>query len=195
LLAEVEAEDYSVWRGEVHVTTVATLFKKVRFYTRENLGAGDIHLPPEELDTEAFVLTISDETAAHLELAAGERAAAWRATGKLLRRVAPLFVRCEPENLGLASQIRSPHFERPALFLYDRVMGGVGLSGLLFREHRALLAAALEVVEHCECASGCPACVGPTAEAGSHGKGIARELLAHLCRGAEPVASAVDERP
>ncbi|MCZ6597205.1 MAG: DEAD/DEAH box helicase, partial [Planctomycetota bacterium] len=56
-------EDFSVWRGEVHVTTVATLYKKIRFYTRENVGAEDIRLPPEEVDTEAFTLTISEETA------------------------------------------------------------------------------------------------------------------------------------
>jgi DEAD/DEAH box helicase domain-containing protein len=45
-------EDWAVWRGEVHVSTVATQYKKIRFYTRENVGAEDIHLPPEELDTE-----------------------------------------------------------------------------------------------------------------------------------------------
>ena len=188
-------EDYSVWRGEVHVTTVATLFKKVRFYTRENLGAGDIQLPPEELDTEAFVLTVSDETAAQVGLVAGDRAAAWRATGKLLRRVAPLFVRCEPENLGLASQIRSPHFEQPALFLYDRVMGGVGLAELLFEGHRELLAAALDVVERCACTHGCPACVGPVGESGRQGKSVARGLLAHLVHGAQPTPAGLDSSP
>jgi DEAD/DEAH box helicase domain-containing protein len=184
-------EDYAIWRGEVHLTTVATLFKKVRFYTRENLGAGEIHLPPEELDTEAFVLTISDRTASEIGLVAGERASAWRAVGKLLRRVAPLFVRCSPEDLGLASHIRSPHFRRPALYLYDRVMGGVGLSEILFQEHRALLAAAREVLDRCECASGCPACSGPPDESGALGKELAAKLLAHLSRGAEPLESSV----
>ncbi|HTF91264.1 MAG TPA: DEAD/DEAH box helicase, partial [Planctomycetota bacterium] len=47
------AEDYSMWTGEVHVTTLATQYKKVRFYTRESVGAEDIHLPAEELDTQA----------------------------------------------------------------------------------------------------------------------------------------------
>ncbi len=186
-------EDYAIWRGEVHLTTVATLFKKVRFYTRENLGAGEIHLPAEELDTEAFVLTISDRTASEIGLRAGDRAAAWRAVGKLLRRVAPLFVHCSPEDLGLASQIRSPHFRRPALFLYDRVMGGVGLSEILFQEHRALLNAAREVLEHCECASGCPACSGPPEESGALGKELARTLLGHLARDPEPVECSVPQ--
>ncbi len=182
--------DWHIARAEVHVTTVATLYKKIRFYTRENLGAGDIHLPAEELDTEAFVLSLSPETAAELGIAAGNRAAAWGGVARLLRRTAPLFVRCQPGDLGLATEIRSRHFQRPAIFLYDRIPGGVALSAALFREHRAVVGAAREVLERCACARGCPACVGPLEEVGELGKETARALLAHLDRGAplEPVA-------
>ncbi|MFT7677282.1 MAG: DEAD/DEAH box helicase domain-containing protein [Planctomycetota bacterium] len=188
-----EGEDYSVWRGEVHVTTVATLYKKVRFYTRENVGAGEIHLPPEELDTEALVLTLSESSAAELGLAAGNRAAAWRAVGELLRRVAPLFVRCSSSDLGLSSQVRSVFFKRPALFLYDRVQGGVGLSELLHEAHREMLSAALDVVLRCDCQEGCPACVGPRAEVGPMGKDMSRQILEHLARGPAPVTVQVEE--
>ncbi len=179
-------EDYSVWRGEVHVTTVATQYKKVRFYSRENVGAGDIHLPPEELDTEAFVLTLSEESAADLGLAGGDRGAAWRGVGNLLRRVAPLFVRCSASDLGISTQVRSPHFQRPALFLYDRVQGGVGLGELVFEAHRDMLSAAREVIESCACELGCPACVGPVAEVGPLGKETAQRMLAHLASGPAP---------
>ena len=188
-----EGEDYSGWRGEVHVTTVATLYKKIRFYTRENVGAGDIHLPPEELDTEAFVMTLSEHTADELGLAGGNRGAAWRALGDLLRRVAPLFIRCQPSDLGLSSHVKSPHFGRPTLFLYDKVQGGVGLGELLFNAHRDLLGAALDVVSRCSCPAGCPACVGPTAEVGPLGKETVERLLQHLAGGATPLeADAAD---
>ena len=186
-------EDFSVWRGEVHVTTVATLYKKVRFYTRENVGAGEIHLPPEELDTEAFVLTLSEASAEELGLTGGERAAAWRALGDLLRRVAPLFIRCSPSDLGLSSQVRSPFFSRPTLFLYDRVQGGVGLAELLNEAYRELFGAALDVIRRCDCAEGCPACVGPRAEVGPMGKETARRLLEHLTAGPGGQGVAVDE--
>jgi len=178
-------EDASVWRGEVHVTTLATQYKKIRFYTRENVGAEDIHLPAEELDTEAFVLTLSDASAFELGLAGGERGAAWRGVGSLLRRVAPLFLRCQPSDLGLATQVRSPHFRRPAVFLYDAVQGGVGLAEALFAGHRELFAAALDVAMNCECSNGCPACVGPPGEVGEHGKDTARRVLLHLAQQAE----------
>lgn len=178
--------DYEAWRGEVHVTTVATIFKKIRFYTRENVGAGDIHLPAEELDTEAFVLTLSEESASALGLEGGDRGSAWRALGELVRRVAPLFVRCQPSDLGLSSHVKSPHFGMPTIFLYDRVQGGVGLAELLFQAHRELFRAALDVVTRCSCELGCPACVGPVAEVGPQGKAVAMRLLEHLAGGAQP---------
>jgi len=178
-------EDATVWRGEVHVTTVATQYKKIRYYTRENVGAEDIHLPPEEIDTDAFVLTISDATAAELALSAGDRGAAWHGVAGLLRRVAPLFLRCQPQDLGVSAQVRSAHFRRPAIFLYDAVRGGVGLSDLIFQGHRALFAAALDVVANCACRRGCPGCVGPVEEVGSLGKQTARAVLEHLASGPE----------
>jgi len=183
--------DASIWRAEVHVTTLATQYKKIRYYTRENVGAEDIHLPPEEIDTEAFVLCLSDETAADLGLSAGDRGAAWHGLGGLLRRVAPLFLRCQPRDLGVSTQVRSPHFQRPAIFLYDAVRGGVGLSELLFAGHRALFAAALDVVAHCACGRGCPACVGPPEEVGALGKETARAVLEHLVRGPELAEAAL----
>jgi len=182
-----DGEDYSAWHGEVHVTTVATQYKKIRFYTRENVGAGDIHLPPEELDTEAFVLTLSDRSAYDLGLVGGDRGSAWRAVGDLVRRLAPLYVRCAASDLGLSAQVRSPHFARPAIYLYDRVQGGVGLGELLFAEHRELLQAARGVVERCDCEAGCPACVGPVAEVGPLGKVTALRLLQHLAGGPGPM--------
>jgi DEAD/DEAH box helicase domain-containing protein len=136
------------------------------------------------MDTEAFVLTLSNESAGALGLESGSRAAAWRSVGRLIHRVAPLFLRCQPSDLGLGTEIRSKHFRRPALFLYDRVPGSVGLALLLFQEHGPVVGAALDVVLRCDCELGCPACVGPVQEAGALGKETARRVLEHLTAGA-----------
>jgi len=169
-----------LWRGEVHVTTVATMFKKIRFYTRENVGAGDIHLPPEEMETEAFVLTLAPALAERLQLAAGNRAAAWAGVGRLLRRSAPLFVRCAASDLGISCEVRSGHFERPAIFLYDRIPGGVGLPVALFRAAPEIVSAARDVLARCACEHGCPACIGPLEEVGPLGKETALAVLGAL---------------
>ncbi|MBK7876588.1 MAG: DUF1998 domain-containing protein [Planctomycetes bacterium] len=189
----MDGEDAAIWRGEVHVTSLATMYKKVRFYTRESVGAEDIHLPAEELDSEAFVLTLTDATASELGLNGGDRGAAWRSLGSLLQRVAPLVVRCQPRDLGLSSQVRSPHFQRPTLYFYDTVQGGVGLSEILFAAHRRWFAHALDVVERCECTHGCPACVGPPAQAGMLGKESARRILRHLLDGPQLVGAPIED--
>ncbi len=188
-----DGEDYAVYAGEVHVTTVATQYKKVRFYTRESVGAEDIHLPPEELDTQAFALVLAAGLAEGLGLSGAERGGAWRGIGVLMRRVAPLYLRCQSQDLGLSTEVCSAHFQRPTIWLWDRVQGGVGLSERLFDEHRALLQAALEVVARCACTEGCPACIGPVAQAGLGGKSVARAVLEHLASGADPVAAPVPE--
>src|SRR5262249_32037162 len=51
-----EFAGYHGHRGEVHVSTLAKAFKKIKFYTRENVGIGAINLPPEEFETEACAL-------------------------------------------------------------------------------------------------------------------------------------------
>jgi DEAD/DEAH box helicase domain-containing protein len=89
--------------------------------------------------------------------------------------------------------VKSPHFRRPALYLYDRVQGGVGLTEIVFREHRAILAAALDVVLGCACERGCPACVGPPEEVGPLGKETSARILAHLVSGPALAAVASEE--
>ena len=179
----IEEERLSLWRGEVHVTTLATLYKKIRFYTRENLGAEEIHLPPEELDTDAFVVTMSNESLTRcLEEAdlVADRGASWFALGSLLKRVAPLFLRTRSGDLGVSAQLASGHFQRPALYLFDRHHGGIGLVRLFFDAWREIFEAALEVIANCACVAGCPACVGPAEESGPEGKAAVARILETL---------------
>ena len=42
----------------------------------------------------------------------------------------------DPRDLGLVSQVRSPHHEAPTIYLYETVPGGVGLSERLFGRTR-----------------------------------------------------------
>jgi DEAD/DEAH box helicase domain-containing protein len=86
----------------------------------------------------------------------------------------------DPHDLGLVTQVRSPHLERPVIYLYDGVPGGVGLAERLFERHGELVAGALELVRSCACTSGCPACTGPRLETGGEGKRLATALLEQL---------------
>ncbi len=168
---------YVAHRGEVHVSTLATAFKKIKFYTRENVGIGEIHLPPEEFETEACALVLRPETVARLGLQRGGEASCLMGVGELLQGLVPLFVRVDPGDVRVLAEALQPYFQAPALILYDRVPNGVGLAERIFRVHREILGAALGLVQRCGCRGGCPCCVGPHASLGNRSKLVAATIL------------------
>lgn len=173
---------YDAHLGEVHVSTLAKAYKKVRFYTQENVGVGDINLPPEEFDTEACILALHPELVTEVGLDRGVDAGGLRGVGELIQGLVPLFVRVDPGDVRVSAELRHPHFERPTLTIYDQVPNGVGLSERIFYCHREILAAALAQVQRCVCRCGCPGCIGPSRDQGPRGKGLAQSVLRGLLR-------------
>lgn len=91
--------------------------------------------------------------------------------GYALGQLAPLFLMCDRDDLGVHTDPLSPLNEgQPAVVLYDTAPAGIGLSAHLFKLHDELIARACELVEGCECSDGCPSCVGPGGEDESGGK-------------------------
>lgn len=56
--------------GEVSVTYLATMYKKIKLDTHENLGWGRIHLPEQTLHTTAYGIGLGDDLAGQLDRAA-----------------------------------------------------------------------------------------------------------------------------
>jgi len=165
--------------GEVAVRDVATVFKKIKLETNENVGWGRIALPEESRHTTAYWFALDPATVAGL--ARGELQDGLWGLAHLLRHLAPIFLMCDPRDLQAVAQVRSPFTERPTLFLYENQPGGVGMARRLFEIHAPLMAAALDLIRRCPCEAGCPGCVGPSA--GGHGtnKRAAAILLRRLC--------------
>jgi DEAD/DEAH box helicase domain-containing protein len=157
--------------GDVLVRTQAEKYKKLRFHSHENIGYGEISLPPEEMQTRAIILLLgSGRVGASLGLdgAGGEepvgdsalRAAVLSGSGRLLHDLAPAFLMCDPRDLGRVERVRDPHFGVPAIYLYDKYPGGTGLSEGLARLLGKTVAAARERLSACPCGGGCPSCIG-----------------------------------
>jgi DEAD/DEAH box helicase domain-containing protein len=150
--------------SDVLVRSQAARFKKIRFHTHENIGYGDIDLPEEEMQTRALVLLFSPESAGGRALASLDEqktGAVLSGAGTLIRLIAPIFLLCDPRDLGIAERVRDPHFGIPALYIYDKYPGGTGLAESLSRRSGELFSAIHEAVLRCPCKSGCPSCVGP----------------------------------
>jgi len=172
----IDFGSYAIHLGEINVTKTATLFKKIRFYTRENIGAGPILLPSESMHTEAFFLTLHRETADELGIYEGGRSASFKGFAKLLHRVLPLYVRCDVGDIGVVSEIASNHFHEPTLIVYDGVPGGVGLSETAARIHREIIGALRSIVTDCSCNNGCPCCINVGSEEDVEPKAFALAL-------------------
>ncbi len=94
----------------------------------------------------------------------------------LLQNLAPIFLMCDPGDLGTSVEARDPATGLPSVALYD-VVPGVGLTPRLVDLWPRLAEAALALVRACPCNAGCPSCVGPTGESEPGAKDAARQLL------------------
>ena len=98
--------------------------------------------------------------------------------GFVLGHLAPLFLMCDPRDLGVHSDPQALLAGgQPSVILYDNVPAGIGFSERLFEIHAELINHALALVSTCSCVDGCPSCVGPGGEAGYGGKAEAIALL------------------
>jgi DEAD/DEAH box helicase domain-containing protein len=184
VFAEAAAVGGRRLHGEVMVASLASIFKKLKFVTNENLGWGRIHLPEIELQTTAYWLT-ADEARPHWRHQ--ELDIALLGVGRAVQTVASVLLMVDPRDLGLVTQVRSPHSEQPTIYLYEAVPGGIGLAERLWERHASLLAAAADLIAECGCEAGCPACTGPRLEPDVDARALALRLLTEL---GAPVATA-----
>jgi DEAD/DEAH box helicase domain-containing protein len=175
--------------GEVHLVRRVAGYKKIRYYTHENVGYGNVNLPDQEMHTTAVWWSLGPDV---LDARFASR---WRALDGFLGAahamhwVAAMLSMSEPGDLGRAvgasdatwftavgpggrGETRSSLGDdvdpeavgarfQPTVFLYDSYPGGIGLSAPLFDLRARVVANAHGLVARCACSLGCPACVGP----------------------------------
>ncbi len=184
-LSQFEAAD-GYAHGEVRVKRQVVGFKKIKFYTLENVGAGLLSLPEQEMHTTAFWLQFAGDFFEDFEgFSKADTQDAVRGTANVLHTVAAVLLLSDPRDLAV-TVLDTP--AQTSIVLYDNYPGGVGQSEPLFRRRGELLRAAWELASSCECEAGCPSCVGPQDEIGPRGKEGAVRVLGKLTadRGANP---------
>lgn len=189
--------------GDVLVRSQVVGFKKIKFFTNENVGAGKLELPENEMHTTAFWLTLERTLAESLPFSISDRQSGMFGLLRALESVAAFLLMCDVRDLGTAIGERPPspgadieweetlrleeisaytekEFFEPNLYLYDAYPGGIGFSEPLYRAHALLLAKTGELISSCPCEKGCPSCVGPAGERGERAKEAALTILARL---------------
>ncbi|HEX8917181.1 MAG TPA: DEAD/DEAH box helicase [Chloroflexota bacterium] len=179
-VAVLEAFEESARKGygEVAVSYLPTIYKKIKLHTHENVGWGRIHLEEDTFHTSAYWITVPSAVAGSMPVSQMEIALVGLA--HVLREVAPLFLMCDPHDVSVWPEVKATHTGSPTIFLYDRVPGGVGFSRRLFTLHQRLLASAGDVVTSCRCERGCPSCIGPLEDRRLNPKLCVLQMLAVL---------------
>lgn len=180
-------DDRNRAHGEVAVTYLPAIFKKIKFDTHENVGWGKIHLPEDTMHTRAYWIWL-DQMVTDM-MPSGEVESGLMGLATVLGNLAPLYLMCDPRDLHAWAEVRAPFTESPTIFLYDAIPGGVGLSERLYEMHGTLLKGAIDLVTTCECERGCPSCVGPQFGAAPSAKLQTIGLLSLLMETKSPLVS------
>jgi DEAD/DEAH box helicase domain-containing protein len=162
--------------GEVSVTWLPSIYKKIKFGSHENVGWGEISLPESTMHTTGYWIEFPENIAETLGIKQQELGEALHGLANTLRQVAPVQVLCDPTDIRALGMLRAPFSELPTVYLYESYPGGVGFSEKLFTHHRQLVEAAISLISGCTCKEGCPSCVGPGLEVGARGKNGALKL-------------------
>ena len=192
--------------GDVLVRSQVVGFKKIKFFTNENVGAGNLELPENEMHTTAYWLTLERPLVESLPFSIGDRQSGMFGLLHALESVATLLLMCDRRDLSTAIGERPPspgvgdegeefssadftgarsgqqekEFFEPNLYLYDAYPGGIGFSEPLFHVHDLLVRKTRELIAACPCEKGCPSCVGPAGERGERAKDAALAILERL---------------
>jgi DEAD/DEAH box helicase domain-containing protein len=155
---EEEYRDGFLGFGDVTVTTVIPMFKKIRFHSRDSLGFEELELPPQQLETVACWFIPSPAAAREVQMAGMILGEALIGIANVLVEVAPLYVICDQQDIGTV--VDSRNLGRDALFLHDRYPGGMGYARRCLDNFDEILRTVADVIETCSCPDGCPSCVG-----------------------------------
>jgi DEAD/DEAH box helicase domain-containing protein len=193
--------------GDVLVRSQVVGFKKIKFFTNENVGSGKLELPENEMHTTAFWLTLGNSLLAELPFTLSERQSGIFGLLYALGSMATLLLMCDRRDLGTAVGERPPsaaseinwedfatprtsditEFFEPNLYLYDAYPGGTGFSEPLYRISNLLLERTRELISACPCENGCPSCVGPAGDRSERTKNAALAMLGRLCALAQEI--------
>ncbi|MDQ1408943.1 MAG: box helicase protein [Acidobacteriaceae bacterium] len=190
--------------GDVLVRSQVIGFKKLKFFTNENIGAGTLELPENEMHTTSYWITLGRPLLEALPFTISERQSGMFGLLHALASVATLLLMCDRRDLGTALGEKPPYpndqdarmdavqlrdrisqnakeFFEPNLYLFDAYPGGIGFSEPLYRAHDILMQRTRELIVACECAEGCPSCVGPAGDLAPRAKEAALAILNRLC--------------
>lgn len=145
--------------GRLRVTETITGYEQRSTSGNRLMSIVPLDLPPLIFETEGFWFCIPDEPRRATEDALLHFMGAIHALEHAGIGLMPLMVMADRNDFG---GISTPmHFQTgtPAVFIYDGLPGGAGLSRAAFPRLSELFLAVRDLLRRCPCETGCPSCV------------------------------------
>jgi DEAD/DEAH box helicase domain-containing protein len=105
--------------GDVLVRSQVVGFKKIKFFTMENVGDGKLELPENEMHTTACWITLRRPLLDALPFTLSDRQDGMSGLLRALESVASLLLMCDPRDLGTAIGERPPSPDAQGLTAED----------------------------------------------------------------------------
>ena len=103
-----QREEHSYSYGDVLVRSQVVGFKKIKFFTNENIGDGKLELPENEMHTTSYWITLERPLLESLPFTVSERQSGMFGLLHALESVATLLLMCDRRDLGTAIGERPP---------------------------------------------------------------------------------------
>jgi DEAD/DEAH box helicase domain-containing protein len=108
IAANVPSSAHSHSHGDVLVRSQVVGFKKIKFFTNENIGDGKLELPENEMHTTSYWITLERPLLESLPFTISERQSGMFGLLHALESVATLLLMCDRRDLGTAIGERPP---------------------------------------------------------------------------------------
>jgi DEAD/DEAH box helicase domain-containing protein len=150
--------DGEAFFGPADVTWQTTAFRKVKYYTMELIGQGEVLLPSQTLSTTAMWWAVSEQMRGDLTAGGYNPIEALCGLRNLMLASLPSVAMCDRRDIH--GMVNSSNLGKPAIVIYDRYPGGLGFSQRGYDLMDTWLEMGEQIVRECPCEGGCPSCVG-----------------------------------
>ncbi len=150
---------FLVGRGRLRITEQITGYEKRSNSGQRLLTIVPLNAPPQVFETEGIWIVIPDNIRISLENMFIHFMAAIHALEHAAIGLLPLKIMADRNDFGGISIPLHPQLGLAAVFIYDGISGGAGLTRQAFAEIKDILQAVHEVLSCCDCEDGCPSCV------------------------------------
>ncbi|GAB6058795.1 DEAD/DEAH box helicase [Desulfonatronum parangueonense] len=154
----------SIWNTTIHfgrleITQRYPAYERRALRGHNLLKVVELDLPEQVFETEGIWLVIPESVRHKLENRQMHFMGGIHALEHACIGILPLLILTDRNDLGGISTPLHEDLQSAAVFVYDGIPGGIGLTRQAYAQAETMLLRTLEAVTGCSCENGCPACV------------------------------------